>query len=55
MTDLELPKDHSYQVDVIDTWEMTRKTVLHGASGNVRIQMPGKKYMAVLALREDID
>lgn len=55
MTDLELPKDHSYQVDVIDTWEMARKTVLHGASGNVRIQMPGKKYMAVLALREDID
>ena len=53
-TDLELPGTHSYRVDVLDTWEMTRKTVLRGVSGHVRVDLPGTPYMAVLAQREDV-
>ena len=28
-----LPEDHKYKIDVIDTWNMTRKTIMTGASG----------------------
>ncbi|MBR1496705.1 MAG: DUF5060 domain-containing protein [Oscillospiraceae bacterium] len=51
--DLQLPEGHGYRVEVLDTWEMARKTVLRGARGNVRVDLPGKPYMAVLAVREE--
>ena len=47
--DINLPEDKSYDIEVIDTWEMTRETVLSGVSGNVRVPLPAKEYMAVLA------
>ena len=50
--ELMLPEDGAYRVEVIDTWEMTRETVLRGAKGKVSVNMPGKPYLAVLALRE---
>lgn len=40
-----------YKIEVIDTWEMTRKTVSECANGNIRIELPGKEGMAVLATR----
>ena len=44
-----LPEEHSYSVEVIDIWEMTRETVLTGVSGAVRVPMPGKEGIVVLA------
>lgn len=46
---LTLPEDKTYKVEVIDTWNMTRKTVLDNASGRVKVELPGQPYMAILA------
>ncbi|MCR5273386.1 MAG: DUF4038 domain-containing protein [Lachnospiraceae bacterium] len=46
--DIELPKDKKYKVDVIDVWNMTRKTFSEGASGTFEVRLPGHEYMAVL-------
>ncbi|MDC7286610.1 DUF5060 domain-containing protein [Blautia schinkii] len=48
---LYLPEDASYRIDVIDTWEMTRKQAYFGASGKVEISLPGKECIAVVAVR----
>lgn len=50
--DIILPENKRYRVDVLDTWEMTRKTVLDGVSGKVRVKLPAKEYMAVIASEE---
>lgn len=47
-----LPEDRTYLLDVIDVWEMTRKTVLTGVSGKVTIRLPGKEGIAVVAIEE---
>lgn len=49
---LELPKDRTYRVEVIDVWEMTRSVVAEGVSGKVEVSLPGKPGRAVLALAE---
>ena len=36
-----------FQVDVIDTWNMTVEMVMEGASGQVSVPLPGRKYMVV--------
>ena len=46
----KLPDNHTYRVDVIDTWAMTRKTVMENVSGIINIALPGHEDMAVLAL-----
>ena len=53
LTRMNLPENHSYRVEVIDTWEMTRETVLENASGLTEVRLPGKPWMAVLAVRTD--
>lgn len=50
---MSLPETGSYTVEVIDTWEMTRTTVLTGASGNVEFALPGKEGIAVLAKKNE--
>ena len=50
--DIELPEDRTYRIDVIDTWQMTRSTVMTGVRGRVRVPMPGRDAMAVLASAE---
>lgn len=50
---LPLPKNHTYNVDVIDVWEMTRKTVLKAASGITEVSLPAKEGIAVIAIRKD--
>ena len=50
--ELNLPENGSYRVDVIDVWEMTRTPALQGVSGKVRVKLPGKEGIAVLAVRE---
>lgn len=46
---LILPKDKSYDVEVINIWEMTRRTVLENVTGEVQISLPGKEGIAVMA------
>lgn len=49
---LTLPKGRQYRVEVIDTWEMNCETVLESVNGNVTVSLPGKPYMAILAVAE---
>ena len=49
--DIKLPEDKNYRIEVIDVWDMTRETVNTCASGQVRVPLPGKEGMAVLARR----
>ena len=49
---LALPETKTYRVEVIDTWNMTRETVLTGAKASVEVKLPGREYMAVLAVAE---
>ena len=42
----DFQKEGSWQVEVIDTWEMTI-TPLGTHSGKFRIPLPGKEYMAI--------
>ena len=44
-----LPEEHSYTVELIDTWNCTRETILSGASGIAWFDLPGREGMAVLA------
>ena len=47
---LLLPKDKNYRVEVIDTWNMTRTVAGENVSGMINIDLPGKPYMAILAI-----
>ena len=46
---IRLPESGSYTVEVIDTWNMTRKMVLTDAGGMVEVSLPSREYMAILA------
>lgn len=48
---LALPETGSYRVEVIDAWEMTRQVVAEGVSGEVKLELPGKEGIALLATR----
>lgn len=48
---IKLPKDHKYKVEMIDVWEMTRKTLIEEASGSTALELPGKEGIAVLATK----
>lgn len=48
----ELPAEKSYRIEVIDTWEMTREVIMTGASGKVKLNLPGREGIAVLAMAE---
>jgi len=50
---LRLPEGKKYRVEVIDAWNMTRRTVAKGVCGEVRIELPGRPYIAVLAQAEE--
>lgn len=51
---LNLPKDRTYTIQLIDTWNMTIETVCSGASGSFIVKLPGRENMAVLAIAEGI-
>lgn len=48
---LELPDDEKYEVEVLDVWEMTRKKVMSNVSGDIKVDLPGKEGIAILARR----
>ena len=50
--EVTLPETGLYRIEVIDTWEMTRKTVKENVNGTVKFDLPGKEGMAVLAVKQ---
>lgn len=50
--EMELPENGTYRIEVIDVWEMTRKTILTGVNGKVEFLLPGKEGITVLAVKE---
>jgi hypothetical protein len=48
-----LPSDKKYRVEVVDVWEMTRKTILTGVTGVIEVKLPGKEGIAVIARVEN--
>lgn len=53
MTRWILPENHTYRIEEIDIWEMTRKTTYRGVNGKLEIKMPGKEGIALLAVAEE--
>ena len=45
--DIELPENSRFNVDIIDTWEMTITTLEGEFSGKFRIDLPGKQFIAL--------
>lgn len=41
--ELKLPESGKYDVELIDTWEMTRKIVMSGVSSEIKVMLPGKE------------
>ena len=48
---LDLPEGDNYQIEVIDTWEMTITPIDGVFRGRVTIDLPGKPYLAMRARR----
>jgi len=40
-------QEGTYRIDVIDTWNMTIKTVAESATGPTRVELPTRKFMAI--------
>lgn len=49
---ITLPDSHTYRVEIIDTWNMTRKVIKEHVNGKVTVSLPGKEDMAILAVAE---
>lgn len=49
--ELHLPENGEYRIEVIDIWEMTRTVFTESAHGTIRVALPGKEGIAVLATR----
>ncbi|MHC9537110.1 apiosidase-like domain-containing protein [Dellaglioa sp. BT-FLS60] len=47
--ELHLPTDQYYDIEVIDSWNMTKEVVLRHVTGIVNVPLPGKEGIAVIA------
>jgi hypothetical protein len=45
--EIPLSEDKSYEIEVIDTWEMTIRKLDGTFSGNTQVDLPGKPFIAV--------
>ena len=50
---INLPTDAQYQVEIIDTWNMTIRPLQMKFSGRSLIELPGKPYMAIRIVKQD--
>ncbi len=48
---IALPEDADYKLEIIDTWEMTVTPVSGTVSGETRVDLPSKPYMALRVMR----
>jgi len=46
-----LPEDNTYQIDIIDTWNMTIDRAADAVSGHVEVELPRNKYLALRVVR----
>lgn len=53
MTRWVLPENHTYRIEEIDIWDMTRKTTYRGVNGKIAVKLPGKEGIALLAIAEN--
>ncbi|MET7642467.1 DUF5605 domain-containing protein [Streptomyces sp. NPDC005426] len=44
---IQLPPNTQWDVDLIDTWNMTVETQTQAAQGRTKVDLPGREYMAV--------
>lgn len=51
LSSIKLPKDHTYKIEIIDVWNMTRETLIAKASGKTPLSLPGKEGIAVIATK----
>ncbi len=49
---LTLPKEHHYDVEVIDVWDMTKTIVMEHVNGEIQVPLPGKEGIAILARKK---
>jgi hypothetical protein len=49
---IDLPKDAFYQVEIIDTWNMTITPVQKKFSGHSLIELPAKPYIAIRIVKQ---
>jgi hypothetical protein len=47
--DIHLPRELTWAIEIVDTWEMTSTPLVGSFVGETRIPLPGKPYIAVLA------
>lgn len=50
--ELDLPENGTYKIEVIDIWEMIRTKAMDGVNGKVKVKMPGKEGIAIMATKE---
>jgi hypothetical protein len=50
---IDLPKNASFKVEIIDTWEMTITPIQKKFSGRSLIELPAKPYMAIRITKEN--
>ena len=43
----ELPEGCEFEIELIDTWNMTVKKLPGVYSGSIRVELPEKQYMAI--------
>lgn len=48
---MHLPQQYEYRIELIDTWNMIRKTIAEKAGGETEVKMPGREDLALLAIR----
>ena len=46
-----LPEDSTYRIDIIDTWNMTINRFADAVSGQMEVELPRKKYLALRVVR----
>lgn len=51
VAELQLSENATYRVEVMDIWQMTRRTICMNASGAIKVELPGKEGIAVIATR----
>lgn len=50
---IDLPEDGEFSIDVIDTWNMTIIPLEGPRKGKVKVDLPGRPFIAIRAIRTD--
>lgn len=53
ITDFNLPDEYLYDVYLIDVWNMTKERILSKVGGSLKVKLPGKEGMALMAVKRE--